>query len=207
VSYQTLTQFKRVLKSDSAATAEDATYQRLLDVATAKIDTYCGRSFVSVSEARSLDAPEGAYLPVNDLIGVPTSVTAYGGTLIPLTDYLLITDDSGAGRSLVRINSFGFEQPWTTVGGILTSVSPRRAVIVTGVWNAPPPAAVVQACEMIATRMWNSRRNQYSSVAGESSVGLVRDNGMWIDADVKELLAPYVTRSVPTILGSSTEAT
>lgn len=207
MSYQSLTQFKRVLKSDPAATAEDATYQRLLDVATSKIDTYCGRTFVTVSEARSFDAPAGAYLPVADLIGTPTAVTSYGGTLTPLTDYLLITDATGADRSLIRIDQFGFEQPWTYVGGGITSASPRLAIIVTGVWNSDPPAAVVQACEMIAVRMWNSRRNQYSTTAGESSVGMVRDNGMWIDTDVKELLAPYVTRSVPTILGTSTEAT
>ena len=192
MSYVTLAAFKAAV--EIADTADDADIQRALDAATAWIDYYTGRTFATVSGTASARY----FLPYEqDTLTVPDLSSVTGLAIDTVGDEsfhtLLQPDD----YDLLPLNLQPGLGGYTTIQ--LKATAPSWFVIgyqvrVTAYWGfGGTPAAIEQANILIANRYFARLSVPFSMweapQTGELATLIDRD------ADVINLLSPYVTSS------------
>jgi len=192
MSYATLADFKAAV--EIADTRDDTDIQRALDAATAWIDHYTGRTFNAVdttASARHFLPYETMRLEVPDL----TSITAFA------------IDTAGDESFRTALDADDYDlYPLYLMPGLggyteirLKPLAPSYFIIgyqvrITAFWGfGPTPAAVTQACILVANR-WNLRLSVPFSMweapqTGELATLTARDE------DVVNLLSAYVTSS------------
>jgi len=192
MSYATLADFKAAVEIPD--TRDDTDLQRALDAATAWIDHYTGRTFLSVDTTATLRhflPYETMRLEVPDLSSITALEIDTAGdetfrTALDADDYdlypLYLMPGLG-GYTEIRLK-------WLAPAYFILGYQVR----VTAFWGfGPTPAAVTQACILIANR-WNLRLGVPFSMweapqTGELATLTARDQ------DVIDLLGPYVTSS------------
>lgn len=160
--------------------------------ASSLIDTYCGRSFGTVSGTRYFAPHDNAVVHVDDLAG--TAITVQTSSISDqsydvtwsTTDYQLEPLNGqfdGAQWAYTRVRAVG-DYLWPTAHGETT-------VKITGTWGWPSvPAVVTQAAIIEAVRLFR-RLDAPLGVAGFGDMGAIRVSSR-LDPDVAQLLAPYV---------------
>lgn len=200
VPYQTRPEMEDVLGLSPGQSDQIARLNRLLLVATGLIDRKVGRSFGPVTATRAFDAPGSVDLPVPDLRTI-TALTAYGQPLTVL-DYELRPpggDPPGVFR-FIRLIIDGVS--FITWGQLAPMESPDQQIIITGVWDEDVPYEITLACEMLCAKLWQMRTLHYGGASGNAVMGRNRmENGLWT-SEVLELIAPFVVRPVPTVIGA-----
>lgn len=191
-SYATLDEFKAAV--DIPDTADDVDIQRTLDAATAWIDHYTGRSFSAVDSTASAKvflAYDNDVLDVSDVATVSLlEVDTNGdGTFIDTIDaqyydlYPLNLPPDTGNYTQIRLKP-------NTLHWFIEGLQAR----VTGQWGfGGTPAAIVQACILIANRWFNRLKVPFSMWEAPQTGELATIVSQ--DQDVINLLTGYVTSS------------
>lgn len=183
--YCTLDQLKASLSIQLGDEADDALLERAIEAASRSIDELCGRRFYSDTETRYYDPDAWDMIEVDDLVSVTTVKTdedqdrVYETTWAP-TDFEL---DPADGPPYTRIYA-------TPTGSYAFPVLQRRAVQVAGTFGwTTPPMPVVQACLLMAARVWKRKDTPLGIQVGKPEFGNLSIPGK--DPDVERLLMPY----------------
>lgn len=172
--------------------SNEAHLQRALEAATQWIDDHCGRSFTlsAAPETRYYYANSDGTIDVVDLVTVTSiAIDDHGdrtySTTLASTDYELLPVN-GPRYSQLRI--------WPTSS---KSFSQGRQVRIVGTFGyvegGQPPASVVQACQILATRLY-SRKDAPFGILEATNLGQFERLSA-SDPDVVALLVPYVKGS------------
>jgi len=170
----------------------DAHLERALEAASEWIDNHCGRTFTlsSAPETRYAYAAEDGSVDVVDLVTVSSIAVDSNGdrtyaTTLAATDYEMLPLNAARANQL-RI--------WPTS---TRAFSAGRLVRIIGTFGyvegGATPAAVVQACQILATR-WFSRKDSPLGVLEATNLGTFERLSA-ADPDVAALLLPYVAGS------------
>lgn len=192
MSYATLAEFKAAI--EIADTVDDADLQRALDAATQWIDHYTGRTFSAVDVASSpryflpydqdrLDVPDLASVTMLevDTVGDETFKVALDPDEYDL--YPLYLVPGLGGYTEIRLKATA--SYWFI---------PGYQVRVTALWGfGATPAAVQQACILLANRWFQRLSVPFAMWEAPQSGELATLTDR--DADVVNLLSPYVTSS------------
>ena len=188
--YATLADLK--LRLDIPDGADDAILEGTIEAASRRIDEDTGRRFYLVTEARYFTPEQGGLVEVDDLITLTDLATDIAGTrtydtVWQPTDYdLLPTNAASRGWPYTAIARRPLAR-WAF------PILPL-AVRVTGDWGyaAAPPAPIVQACLLLAARLWRRKDAAVAEVGTMGSEGLAQVRTYPSnDPDVRQLLAPY----------------
>lgn len=168
---------------------EDSKLQRVITNVTGLIDSYCHRSFNSVSDTRYFDGAGNA-LFIDDLI----SVTGEGESIkidngagtwastMAVTDYILYPLNT-LPKTKLELSTY------SNFGSFASGI--KQGVKITGTWGYPSvPADIKAAALMWVVILWNARKAGYSKTIGNEAIGVIT-----IDKDppseVKKILNPY----------------
>ena len=183
--YATLDQLKGHLAIELGDTKDDALLERAIEAASRAIDELCGRTFYQATETRYYEADGWDVIEVDDLVSVTTLKTDEDQdrvyeTVWGATDFEL---DPSDGPPYTRIYA-------TPTGSYAFPIWQRRAVQVVGTFgwsNVPIP--VVQACLLMAARVWKRKDTPLGIQVGKPEFGNLSIPAK--DPDVEKLLMPY----------------
>ena len=190
--YLELEEFKETLSLDGTTFA-DGDARKALSAASRAIDNVCGRRFYPDTDANQvrLYTPRSGFVRIDDLVTLTTFKTDDGGdgtyeNTWASTDYVLHPINGPAdGVPYTKIN----RHPSGTYS--FPTFYPN-SVQVTGKFGwAAAPAPIVDATQILASRLVKRRREAPFGIAGVGLDGTaVRIAAT--DPDVQELVAPYV---------------
>lgn len=173
-------------------TVDDSLVSMAGSAASSLIDTYCQRSFGTVTGVRYFAPHDNWLLAIDDLAGTAITVetTSVSDQVYDVTwktsDYQLEPLNGiaeGAEWAYTRVRAVG-DYMWPTAYG-------EQTVRITGTWGWPTiPPVVTQAAVIEAGRLYR-RLDAPLGVAGFGDIGAIRVSTK-LDPDVQQLLAPYV---------------
>jgi uncharacterized phiE125 gp8 family phage protein len=180
VAYASLAQLKEYLGLTDSS--EDELLTRLLEAATATIESYTGYFFAAQEATRYYTAEDAIHdtLLLGDIACSISQVTDGDGNVIPAEQYVLLPP-RGPRYHAIRL--------------VRGSWSPNEAGYVARVtaswgWSLTPPADIVQACIRLAAYFYRLRDAQVFDVTAQPQEGqLAVPKG--IPADVKAILDRY----------------
>jgi len=185
MAYTTTALVKASLGIPLAATAEDTAIQAAIDAAAALIDNYTGRTFETVTEARTYLPRTASIVDVDDIATVSGLVIktdedqdgTFETTLTVTTDYVIVK------------NAAPFRQITNVNRGWPLSLYGRPTIEVTATWGygTSVPDNIKQAALLMATRLFQRKASPLGFQAGAiSEFGPVRISRT--DPDVAALL-------------------
>ena len=185
MAYTTTALVKASLGIPLAATAEDTAIQAAIDAAAALIDNYTGRTFETVTEARTYLPRTASIVDVDDIATVSGLVIktdedqdgTFETTLTVTTDYVIVK------------NAAPFRQITNVNRGWPLSLYGRPTIEVTATWGygISVPDNIKQAALLMATRLFQRKASPLGFQAGAiSEFGPVRISRT--DPDVAALL-------------------
>jgi len=185
MAYTTTALVKASLGIPLAATAEDTAIQAAIDAAAALIDNYTGRTFETVTEARTFLPRTASIVDVDDIATVSGLVIktdedqdgTFETTLTVTTDYVIVK------------NAAPFRQITNVNRGWPLSLYGRPTIEVTATWGygTSVPDNIKQAALLMATRLFQRKASPLGFQAGAiSEFGPVRISRT--DPDVAALL-------------------
>jgi hypothetical protein len=185
MAYTTTALVKASLGIPLAATAEDTAIQAAIDAAAALIDNYTGRTFETVTEARTYLPRTASIVDVDDIATVSGLVIktdedqdgTFETTLSVTTDYVIVK------------NAAPFRQITNVNRGWPLSLYGRPTIEVTATWGygTSVPDNIKQAALLMATRLFQRKASPLGFQAGAiSEFGPVRISRT--DPDVAALL-------------------
>jgi len=185
MAYTTTALVKASLGIPLAATAEDTAIQAAIDAAAALIDNYTGRTFETVTEARTYLPRTASIVDVDDIATVSGLVIktdedqdgTFETTLTVITDYVIVK------------NAAPFRQITNVNRGWPLSLYGRPTIEVTATWGygTSVPDNIKQAALLMATRLFQRKASPLGFQAGAiSEFGPVRISRT--DPDVAALL-------------------
>jgi hypothetical protein len=193
-TYGLVEALRNLLDIPSTDTASDVDLQRALDAASAWITWFTGRSFglTATGVVRTYEATDADSVEVVDLVSTAPTILVdtnndrtYATTLVP--GQYELRPPSGAPFQEVRA--------WPTPPAGITPIvfSPGQLVQITGQWGyvdsrSRLPAAVNQACHLLAAR-WFTRKEAPFSVVQNAALGAYQ-RVPETDPDVVALLVP-----------------
>jgi len=185
MAYTTTALVKASLGIPLAATAEDTAIQAAIDAAAALIDNYTGRTFETVTEARTFLPRTASIVDVDDIATASGLVIktdedqdgTFETTLTVTTDYVIVK------------NAAPFRQITNVNRGWPLSLYGRPTIEVTATWGygTSVPDNIKQAALLMATRLFQRKASPLGFQAGAiSEFGPVRISRT--DPDVAALL-------------------
>lgn len=193
--YATREQLKRRLDIEVDDTRFDEDLDRVIEASSRAIDDYCGRRFHVTAEPTARRYSTGSHdvLKIDDLAsGTGVTVELGNGA-----GGWSVADP--AGYQLEPVNAPEVGQPYTRIRGLATRwpVGSAALVRVTGRWGygLAIPAAVVEACLLQSTRLFQRKDAPFGVVGAANEMGSLRLLAR-LDADVETLLNS-VSRSRP----------
>jgi hypothetical protein len=185
MAYTTTALVKASLGIPLAATAEDTAIQAAIDAAAALIDNYTGRTFETVTEARTYLPRTASIVDVDDIATASGLVIktdedqdgTFETTLTVTTDYVIVK------------NAAPFRQITNVNRGWPLSLYGRPTIEVTATWGygTSVPDNIKQAALLMATRLFQRKASPLGFQAGAiSEFGPVRISRT--DPDVAALL-------------------
>lgn len=186
--YCTLATLKAALKMESTTADEDTRLAAVITAASRAVDAACNRVFFATTATRyfKADCPSELMLD-DDLLEVSTLKTDEDGDRVyertwAVTDY-----------DLEPANAAPYTRILTPPRGAQSFPTTRRGVEVAGLWGycatGAHPAPIEEATILQAIRLWKRAESPFG-VLGTPETGVVRLPKL--DADVKQLLSPYV---------------
>ena len=185
MAYTTTALVKASLGIPLAATAEDTAIQAAIDAAAALIDNYTGRTFETVTEARTYLPRTASIVDVDDIATVSGLVIktdedqdgTFETTLTVTTDYVLVGNTTPY-RTVTNVNN-----------GWPLSIYGRPTVEVTAkfAYSETAPDNIKQAALLLACRLYQRKASPLGFQAGAiAEFGPVRISRT--DPDVAALL-------------------
>ena len=185
MAYTTTALVKASLGIPLAATAEDTAIQAAIDAAEALIDNYTGRTFETVTEARTFLPRTASVVDVDDIATASGLVIktdedqdgTFETTLTVTTDYVIVKN-AAPFRLITNVNR-----------GWPLSLYGRPTIEVTATWGygTSVPDNIKQAALLMATRLFQRKASPLGFQAGAiSEFGPVRISRT--DPDVAALL-------------------
>ena len=185
MAYTTTALVKASLGIPLAATAEDTAIQAAIDAAEALIDNYTGRTFETVTEARTFLPRTASIVDVDDIATTDSLVIktdedqdgSFETTLSVTTDYVIVKN-SAPFRLITNVNR-----------GWPLSLYGRPTIEITATWGygTSVPDNIKQAALLMATRLFQRKASPLGFQAGAiSEFGPVRISRT--DPDVAALL-------------------
>lgn len=185
MAYTTTALVKASLGIPLAATAEDTAIQAAIDAAEALIDNYTGRTFETVTEARTFLPRTASLVDVDDIATTDSLVIktdedqdgSFETTLTVTTDYVIIKN-AAPFRLITNVNR-----------GWPLSLYGRPTIEITATWGygTSVPDNIKQAALLMATRLFQRKASPLGFQAGAiSEFGPVRISRT--DPDVAALL-------------------
>jgi len=185
MAYTTTALVKASLGIPLAATAEDTAIQAAIDAAEALIDNYTGRTFETVTEARTFLPRTASIVDVDDIATTDSLVMktdedqdgSFETTLTVTTDYVIIKN-AAPFRLITNVNR-----------GWPLSLYGRPTIEITATWGygTSVPDNIKQAALLMATRLFQRKASPLGFQAGAiSEFGPVRISRT--DPDVAALL-------------------
>jgi hypothetical protein len=185
MAYTTTALVKASLGIPLAATAEDTAIQAAIDAAEALIDNYTGRTFETVTEARTFLPRTASIVDVDDIATTDSLVIktdedqdgSFETTLTVTTDYVIIKN-AAPFRLITNVNR-----------GWPLSLYGRPTIEITATWGygTSVPDNIKQAALLMATRLFQRKASPLGFQAGAiSEFGPVRISRT--DPDVAALL-------------------
>jgi len=185
MAYTTTALVKASLGIPLAATAEDTAIQAAIDAAAALIDNYTGRTFETVTEARTYLPRTASIVDVDDIATASGLVIktyedqdgTFETTLTVPTDYVIVK------------NAAPFRQITNVNRGWPLSLYGRPTIEITATWGygTSVPDNIKQAALLMATRLFQRKASPLGFQAGAiSEFGPVRISRT--DPDVAALL-------------------
>ena len=156
---------------------DDVMLGTAIGAASARIDSYCGRTFGQAAQAsaRSFDVKDATFLLVDD---------------ISTTSGLLVAGVGYTGRFTPDpLNALALGHPVTALRANPGALQEGTTVEVTARWGWPAvPVAIKQATIILAGR-YSKRGDSLLGVAGWGDLGAVMVRN--VDPDVEQLIASY----------------
>ncbi len=191
-AYLTLPQFKSM--TGKTTVTDDPTAEMAINAASRAIDAVCERRFYADAAATArVYTPDDWYeVRVDDF----HTITGLAVKTDPGDDGTYETTWSTTDYELYPLNGIvsGIEGwPYTRIRAVEGRTFPcgqRATVQVTAQWGwATVPAAVVQACSLVANDYWKSKDAPFgiAGVDGDGIVARIRSN-----PQIRGLLAPYI---------------
>ena len=191
MAYSTVAVVKEYLSIPSGTTSEDTAITAALAAAEARIDKYCGRTFVVPTGTSTRTVT-----PWSDAcVILPAELAQLTGLVVSVD-----LDDNGSYETTVDAADYyagpgdlaPFTELWRTSGSWPRLRSGRRSVQIVGWFGyaMTVPDSVKQAATMLAARLYQRRSSPLGFTTGASpEFGAVRISR--IDPDVAALLAGY----------------
>lgn len=186
--YATLDQLKGHLSIQLGDETDDALLERAVEAASRSIDDLCGRRFYEVTETRVYTADDLLCLSVDDLVSVATLAVDEDGDRVYETVWQATDYDLGPVNA--ALDGYPYSRVEPAPNGRYLFPTHQRAVQIAGSFGwATPPMPVVQACLLMAARVWKRKDTPLGIQVGKPEFGNLSIPGK--DPDVEKLLMPY----------------
>lgn len=193
-SYTTVELVKEYLEKSGVTKVPDSAFQSAIDAATAKIDDFCGRTFLSagneprVFQAFMFDVGSGpSFTMIDDVPPAEDVVTKVEVAATPEPDARWEELHSGWWLGpLRRLPGY----PYTELHVRVPRVIHERYVRVTSDWGWDEvPEPIMRACRMLAARYYLRAQSPMGqeNVNAEFGTVFVRN----VDPDIKNMLSSY----------------
>lgn len=186
--YATLEHIKAQLDINQGDLKDDELLERAIEAASRSIDDLCGRRFYEATETRTYTAESMLYLAVDDLVSVATLSTDEDGDRVWETVWAATDFDLGPANASLDGAPFTCVEP-SPAGRYLFPTHARAVQINGSFGRASVPMPVVQACLLMAARVWKRKDTPLGIQVGKPEFGNPSIPGK--DPDVERLLMPY----------------